>query len=170
MLLQSFFYPPISCSIYPSILLLCYLSTNFPFVLICTNPLSFCINPLYFVLIHSPFVLFCKSTLLCTKKLKGTVLGTVAYMAPEIFQSKRYDESVDIWSLGVVALQIVQCKPQKEIPESLRIEIAKNKDYISQLLKDNQHHPKLVPFCESCLRLDPTERPKAEELLAYLKV
>jgi len=30
------------------------------------------------------------------------VLGTPLYMAPELVRHKKYDEKVDVWSLGVI--------------------------------------------------------------------
>ena len=40
-----------------------------------------------------------------TDPVKGlkTNLGTVAYMAPEIFSGNTYNEKVDIWATGVIA-------------------------------------------------------------------
>ena len=32
----------------------------------------------------------------------GAVMGTVAYMAPEIFEQKEYGVEVDMWSIGVI--------------------------------------------------------------------
>ena len=33
-----------------------------------------------------------------------SLVGTPAWMAPELIQKQKYDESVDIWSLGMVAM------------------------------------------------------------------
>ena len=39
-----------------------------------------------------------------------TVIGTHFYMAPEIFIGGGYDESVDLWSLGVIVFNLVTGK------------------------------------------------------------
>ncbi|TNJ28547.1 Kinase, NEK [Giardia muris] len=36
----------------------------------------------------------------------STILGTLSYMAPELHRGERYDKSVDIWALGVMAYEM----------------------------------------------------------------
>ena len=38
---------------------------------------------------------------------RTTFCGTIEYMAPEIIKKQRYDESIDIWSLGVLLYELV---------------------------------------------------------------
>ncbi|KAL0488272.1 serine/threonine-protein kinase Nek, partial [Acrasis kona] len=100
------------------------------------------------------------------KVLSGTVLGTIVYMAPEIFANTRYDESIDIWSLGVVLLQLILMKNQKEVPD-VRIEVGGNPDYIYEFLSD--YDTRVTSIVEACLRIDPIDRPTAAEILKHIK-
>ena len=38
-------------------------------------------------------------------------MGTPAWMAPELILKKDYDESVDVWSIGIIALELAEGEP-----------------------------------------------------------
>jgi serine/threonine protein kinase len=37
----------------------------------------------------------------------GTFCGTTYYMAPEIYEQKKYNQKVDIWALGVLMFMML---------------------------------------------------------------
>ncbi len=41
------------------------------------------------------------------KKEHVEVFGTLPYMAPEIIMNQKYDNKVDVWSLGVIGHQLL---------------------------------------------------------------
>lgn len=44
------------------------------------------------------------------KKRRRTYCGTIGYVAPEILEGKEYNESVDLWGLGVLVCELVTGK------------------------------------------------------------
>jgi len=51
------------------------------------------------------------SALKTTDKMRQTYCGTIDYMAPEMVSNKKYNEKVDIWSLGVLLYEMTQRTP-----------------------------------------------------------
>lgn len=43
-----------------------------------------------------------------TKQRAKTVLGTPLWMAPEIHRREQYSSAVDIWAIGIVALEMAE--------------------------------------------------------------
>lgn len=97
---------------------------------------------------------------------RNTVVGTPSWMAPELIGGNKYDCKVDIWSLGIVALELAEgnppymdCNPMKAI------------FYIATkpaptLANKSKWSPQFVSFVEACLTKIPGNRPTATELLA----
>ena len=99
------------------------------------------------------------------KKLKQQK-GTPFYMAPEIFNDKKYDEKVDIWSLGIVFFILLtgkapyQGNDDKKIEEQVR-KAAVNKSF----LFDVKVSKPALRLLDRLLCKDPKLRASAEEAL-----
>jgi WNK lysine deficient protein kinase len=94
-----------------------------------------------------------------------TVVGTVAYRAPEVFKG-RYDQSVDIYSFGLCLLEMYTIEaPYRECGQDS--EQVRNKiiEHVLPLTLEKVNDKGLQDIIIDCLKLDPTERPTAEELL-----
>jgi serine/threonine protein kinase len=98
-------------------------------------------------------------------KTKREVLGTSCWMAPEMILGRDYTTTVDIWSVGIIAQELVDGEPpyfydptpivMKNIATKGRANF-KNPDSLSASFKN---------FVKQCTIMDPNTRPRAAQLL-----
>ncbi|TSK58164.1 Serine/threonine-protein kinase PAK 6 [Bagarius yarrelli] len=98
---------------------------------------------------------------------RKSLVGTPYWMAPEVISKIPYGTEVDVWSLGIMVVEMVDGEPPyfNETPiaamKRLRDEAApsvRNTHKISPVLRD---------FMESMLTKDPLERSSASDLLKH---
>lgn len=98
---------------------------------------------------------------------KSSVVGTPNWMAPELVASLPYNEKVDIWSLGVVAIELAEgYPPYMKIPAN-EILAQISEGHLASLKKKENWSLDLNSFIESCLDFSPELRPTAKTLLAH---
>jgi serine/threonine protein kinase len=93
-------------------------------------------------------------------------VGTVFWMAPEMFLKKPHNEKCDIWSTGIVALEMYLRSPPYHSSRVLAMWHALSEETLLCLEEQTKVKvgPEILSFCKSCLRLDPEQRPAASEL------
>ena len=95
-----------------------------------------------------------------------TYVGSLCWMAPEIALNLEYTYKIDIWSLGITAIEIANGKPPyKNLSPTEFMEEAKS-NRIPSLNEDNyKFSDEFKNFVNNCLIKDPNLRPSAKELL-----
>ena len=95
---------------------------------------------------------------------RNTLAGTPCWIAPEMILKKQYGTLVDIWSFGVLAIEIIEGEPpnlrkrQKEIFN----DIVDGNVGFKEIASVQRDYVELV---NKCLKTDPNERSTAEQLI-----
>jgi len=98
---------------------------------------------------------------------RHTVVGTPYWMAPELIRGHDYGFKVDIWSLGIMLMEMVEGEPPyMEFPPLRALFLITTKG-IPPLQNADHWSPQLVDFYNKCLEKDVDKRPGAEALLQH---
>uniref|UniRef100_A0A6B2LA59 Protein kinase domain-containing protein n=1 Tax=Arcella intermedia TaxID=1963864 RepID=A0A6B2LA59_9EUKA len=96
---------------------------------------------------------------------RNTTIGTPYWEAPEVITGDEYDRKVDIWSCGVMALEMAEGEPPYlDLPPltALRLIVL---DGIPPL--DNKWSPDFRDFVNQCLSIDTKSRATTTTLLKH---
>ncbi|CAL1547578.1 unnamed protein product [Lymnaea stagnalis] len=102
-------------------------------------------------------------------EFQGQLLGTIAFMAPEVLRGESYGRACDIWSVGCVMIEMATTKPPWNATDisnhlALIFKIASSVD--SPPIPENLPPP-VRDLMLRCLEQNSDDRPSAKDLLLH---
>ncbi|KAI8874963.1 Pkinase-domain-containing protein [Backusella circina FSU 941] len=98
---------------------------------------------------------------------RTTLAGTPCWMAPEVVQRKAYGPSIDIWSLGITAIEMVEGSPPHLEDPDQAIQLLTTQRIPPNLQNPDQFSSTFRDFLGKCLQFNAENRPSASELLSH---
>ena len=102
-----------------------------------------------------------------TMSKRNTFVGTPHWMAPEVIQESRYDGKVDVWALGISAVEMAEVQPPRHAVHPMRVIFMITREPAPRLAEPGRWTAAFHDFVARCLRKDAGGRPAAVELLPH---
>ncbi|XP_063037545.1 serine/threonine-protein kinase PAK 3-like [Melospiza melodia melodia] len=98
---------------------------------------------------------------------RSSSVGTPSWMAPEVVRGEAYGPKVDIWSLGIMGLEMVEGEAPYQREARLRVFELLERNGPPKLQNPRHHSALLRDFLRCCLQADEDRRWSAQELLQH---
>lgn len=101
------------------------------------------------------------------KAKRFTIVGTPYWMAPELIRGQNYDQKVDIWSLGIMVMEMAEGDPPYMDFPPLRALFLITTKGIPGLKHPEKWSTEFKDFVAQCLEKEAENRPTADQLLFH---
>mmetsp|Transcript_33295 Transcript_33295/g.106217 ORF Transcript_33295/g.106217 Transcript_33295/m.106217 type:complete len:194 (-) Transcript_33295:279-860(-) len=101
---------------------------------------------------------------------RNTFIGTPHWMAPEVVSENRYDGKVDVWALGISAIEMAERYPPRISVHPMRVIFAITREASPKLAEAERWSLQFHEFIAQCLNKDSRLRPTAEMVLAHKSI